>query len=233
MRRLERWIITGISLVFLTSIFLYVRTGEEKSAGEEAQVASETRTQFPLVEVKEVIPDIILDIRYATADNFTGKVLYPSADCFLLEEAALALKAVQDDLKEQGFRLKIYDGYRPFSVQKKMWEVMPNPNYVADPQKGSMHNRGCAVDVGLADMEGRDVEMPTEFDNFTEKAHRDYQHLTADAIAHRRILKEAMERRGFASIRTEWWHFSFKASQNKPVLNIPFEAVKSVVPGRN
>ncbi len=199
----------------------------QQSAGKTRLYAEEIYPKSQLVELKEVIPDIILDIRYASADNFTGKILYPSAECFLLPEAALALKVVQDDLKKQGFRLKVYDGYRPLSVQKKMWEVMPDLRYVADPQKGSMHNRGCAVDVTLIDMEGNPVEMPTGYDVFTEKAHRDYQKLSAAAIEHRRILKEAMEKRGFASIRTEWWHFSFKASQNKRVLNIPFEKLKA------
>jgi D-alanyl-D-alanine dipeptidase len=102
-----------------------------------------------LVEVKRVIPDIVLDIRYATPDNFTGKTLYSSADCFLAREVASALKKVQEDLKKQGYRLKIFDGYRPLSVQKKMWKVYPDANYVANPEKGSVHNKGYAIDLTL------------------------------------------------------------------------------------
>lgn len=186
----------------------------------------QNQSQVQLVDLRKVIPDIILDIRYATPNNFTGQVLYPSADCFLLEEVALALKEVQADLKKQGFRLKIYDGYRPLSVQYKMWKVLPNPDYVADPAKGSNHNRGCAVDVTLVDLAGSPVEMPTEFDDFTVKARRDYQDLPPAAISHRHILQEAMVRHGFSSITTEWWHFSFNGSKNKPVLDIPFEALR-------
>ena len=227
MRRLEKKIIIGFIVVFAPSVFFgYVYTRRYHRHKEEGQGSARNQLQVQLVDVREIIPDIILDIRYATPDNFTGQVLYPSADCFLLEEVALALKGVQADLKKEDFRLKIYDGYRPLSVQRMMWKVMPDPDYVADPSKGSMHNRGCAVDVALVDLDGRPVEMPTGYDDFTEKAHRDYQDLPAAAILHRRILRETMEKHGFASISTEWWHFSFKGCQDKPVLDIPFEALK-------
>jgi len=227
MRRSGKRISVGLLAVLVSSAFLvYVNTGPRRHRGKEVQVRGQNQPQVRLVDVREIIPDIILDIRYATPDNFTGQVLYPSADCFLLEEVALALKGVQADLKKEDFRLKIYDGYRPLSVQRMMWKVMPDPDYVADPSKGSMHNRGCAVDVALVDLDGRPVEMPTGYDDFTEKAHRDYQDLPAAAILHRRILRETMERHGFSSITTEWWHFSFKGCQDKPVLDIPFEALK-------
>jgi D-alanyl-D-alanine dipeptidase len=225
MSRLKRVItIAFIVMLAVPVCWRYVRI--RQFFGERGLCAEEVYPEAQLIELKKVIPDIILEIKYATLDNFTGKVLYPSAECFLLPEAALALKKVQEDLKKNGLNLKVYDGYRPLSVQKKMWEVVPDANYVADPAKGSMHNRGCAVDVTLVDMEGRDVEMPTEYDNFTKKAHRDYQDLPRPAIAHRRILREAMERHGFISSTTEWWHYSFKNSKEKPVLDIPFEALK-------
>ncbi|MCM8761838.1 MAG: M15 family metallopeptidase [Candidatus Omnitrophica bacterium] len=179
-----------------------------------------------LVDVREVIPDIILDIRYATPDNFTGKVLYPSADCFLAKEVALALKKVQDDLKTQGYRLKIFDGYRPLSVQREMWKVFPNSKYVANPKKGSVHNRGYAVDLTIVSLDGSPVAMPTDFDKFTEKAHTNYKDLPQDGIKHREILKKTMERYGFISIKTEWWHFNYRNYKRKPVLDIPFEVLK-------
>ncbi len=179
-----------------------------------------------LVNVKDIIPDIILDIRYATSDNFTGKVLYPSPDCFLAEEVALALKNVQDDLKKQGYRLKIFDGYRPLSVQKEMWKVFPDPKYVANPEKGSVHNRGYAVDLTIVALDGTPVPMPTDFDEFTVKAHSDYKNLPQQVIKNREILKKTMEKYGFVPIRTEWWHFNYPGYKNKPALDITFEILK-------
>lgn len=178
-----------------------------------------------LVDIRTIIPDVILDIRYATTNNFTGQVLYPSTDCFLVREVALALKGVDDDLRQQGFRIKIYDGYRPLSVQRKMWRICPNPQYVADPRKGSRHNRGYAVDVTLVDCEGRPVQMPTEFDDFSKKAHRNYRRLPAAAIRHRTILEQAMVKQGFIPMKTEWWHFDYRGYENKPNLDIPFDSL--------
>lgn len=176
-----------------------------------------------LVELNTVIPDVALDIRYATENNFVGKVLYPSARCYLVKPAAKALARVQQDLKSQGFQLVVFDGYRPHSVQKIMWEILPNPDYVADPATGSRHNRGYAVDVSLLDLEGNPVLMPTEFDDFSEKAHRDYQNLPAGAIRHRQILEETMVRHGFIPFSSEWWHFDYKGFEGRPILDVPIE----------
>ena len=133
-----------------------------------------------LVDVERVIPGIVLDIRYATTNNFTGQKLYPVARCCLRREAAENLKAVQEELRGIGLALKVFDGYRPLSVQKKMWAVFPHPGFVADPAKGSRHNRGAAVDLTLIKLDGTEVPMPTPFDDFTPKAHRDYMDLPAE-----------------------------------------------------
>jgi D-alanyl-D-alanine dipeptidase len=178
-----------------------------------------------IVELKQIIPDIALDIRYATDNNFVGEVLYPSSRCFLAKEPALALKKVQEDLKQQGFRLKVFDGYRPLSVQKRMWEILPDPRYVADPATGSNHNRAYSVDVTLIDIDGNDVLMPTEFDDFSEKAHRDYMECPEIAIQHRSILEEAMKKHGFSGISSEWWHFDYKGYKNRPVLDIAIDSL--------
>ncbi|MCX8081981.1 MAG: M15 family metallopeptidase [bacterium] len=180
-----------------------------------------------LVNVKNVIPDIVLDIRYATSKNFTGKVLYPSADCFLAEEVAVALKKVQEDLKEQGYCLKIFDGYRPVCVQKEMWKAFPDRRYVTNPEKGSIHNKGYAVDVSIVSLNGSSVLMPTDFDEFTAEAHSDYKNLPPDAIKHRDILKKTMMKHGFLPIKTEWWHFNYKGYKDKPVLDISFEVLRN------
>lgn len=127
-----------------------------------------------LVNIQSVIPGIVLDIRYATTNNFTGQELYPVAKCVLRTKTAEKLGEVQADLASQSLALKVFDGYRPLSVQKKMWAIFPNPDYVADPKKGSRHNRGAAVDLTLIHLpDQRELPMPTAYDDFTPKAHRD------------------------------------------------------------
>lgn len=160
-----------------------------------------------LLNIKDVAPAVIVDMRYATADNFTGRVLYPAAECLLCEPAARRLAAVQKNLAARGLGLKVWDCYRPLSVQKKLWDVVPDPRYVADPRTGSRHNRGASVDLTLVDSAGHELLMPTPFDEFSEKAHRSYMNLSPEAIKNRRILQDAMESEGFIGLPTEWWHF--------------------------
>lgn len=188
-----------------------------KTRAEQANVA-----KTDLVELVKLDPSLQLDIRYATKNNFTGKKVYAQPRAFLQRDAALALIRVHEALKKQGFRLKVYDAYRPWSVQKIFWKIMPDPRYVADPKLGSLHNRGMAVDVTLTDLQGRDVMMPTFYDDFSELAHRDCKALPADAIRHREILEAAMRKEGFYGIPTEWWHFDFHGWGKYPVLDIPF-----------
>ncbi len=179
-----------------------------------------------LVELNTIIPDIVLDIRYATANNFTGKAVYPVARCFLVKEAAEALAMVQADLKKLGYGLKIYDGYRPLSVQKMFWAIRPDPKFVADPAVGSRHNRGYAVDLTLIDKAGNEVLMPTPFDDFTEKAGRSFMDLPPAALAHRALLESVMTCRGFIPYESEWWHFDFRGYEGKPNLDIPLDRVR-------
>lgn len=188
-----------------------------------------TRQALPLpvdlVELEQCIPDIVLDIRYATTENFTGTVVYPEARCFLAKNAALALAGVQNTLKEQGYRLKIFDGYRPLSVQRIFWKILPDPRYVADPEVGSRHNRGYAVDATLLTLDGSPVAMPTAFDDFTERARSDFMDLPEEAIRHRSILHAAMKRHGFTPFETEWWHFDYLGWEDKPILDIAFDRI--------
>lgn len=166
--------------------------------------------QAKLVELIKINQTFVLDVRYATADNFTGKKVYPSARCFLQEPAALALAKVQDELKKQDLGLKIWDAYRPLSVQKIFWEIYPNENYVADPVKGSRHNRGCAVDLTLVDLKtGKELVMPSNFDDFSEKASRDYEKMDSEARKNCKLLEATMEKHGFKGLSSEWWHFDF------------------------
>lgn len=178
-----------------------------------------------LVEVQQIIPGVVLDIRYATTNNFTGKKLYPFAGCYLRRAAAEKLAAVQAELQPLGYGLKIYDGYRPLSVQHLMWEVFPQPGYVADPKKGSRHNRGAAVDVTLIRLaDGAELPMPTPYDDFTPRAHRDFMDLPAAAIQNRALLERVMTRHGFIGLPTEWWHFDAVNWRDYPLLDIPLPA---------
>jgi D-alanyl-D-alanine dipeptidase len=174
----------------------------------------------PIVEVADIDPRIVIDLRYATSDNFTNQVLYPSdMRCQLRESVARRLSRVQDRLVAAGLGLKIYDGLRPLAVQRTMWEIMPDPRYVADPAKGSRHNRGAAVDVTLVDLDGNELEMPTAYDDFTEAAHRDFAGCTEAAARHRALLEEAMFAEGFTGLATEWWHFDAPNWREYPLVN--------------
>jgi zinc D-Ala-D-Ala dipeptidase len=179
-----------------------------------------------LVELTSLDPTIRLDIRYATANNFTGRQLYDQARAFLIAPAADALIRAHRAAKEEGFGLTIYDAYRPWRVTKKLWDatpVGPKKNYVANPKKGSKHNRGCAVDLTLyALTTGEEVAMPSGYDEFTMRAHRNFTAAPADALKHRALLEKLMETEGFRGASNEWWHFDFTGWEKYPVLDIPF-----------
>jgi zinc D-Ala-D-Ala dipeptidase len=182
-----------------------------------------------LVELIKLDPSIRLDMRYATANNFTGRVLYSEPRAFLTVAAADALVRASAAAKADGFGLTIYDAYRPWRVTKQLWDATPNgpkKNYVANPKRGSKHNRGCAVDLTLHDLKtGLLVEMPTEFDDFSEKAHRDYAGASAPATANRRRLQRYLEAEGFVGLSNEWWHFDFTGWQEYPVMDVPFDKI--------
>jgi D-alanyl-D-alanine dipeptidase len=179
-----------------------------------------------LVELIRLDPTIKLDLRYATANNFTGRVLYDEGRAFLVPAAAKALVRADGRARADGFGLTIFDAYRPWRVTKKLWDATPRgpkKNYVANPKKGSKHNRGCAVDLSLHDLKtGTLVEMPSGFDDFSEKAHRDYMGAGEAANTNRARLQRYLEAEGFVGLSNEWWHFDFTGWQNYPVLDIPF-----------
>jgi D-alanyl-D-alanine dipeptidase len=177
-----------------------------------------------LVNIQELDSTILIDVRYATKNNFTGQKLYETDKVYLIKEAAQDLVKANKYLKEKyNLRLKIYDGYRPLSVQKKMWAIMPDDRYVANPAKGSRHNRGCAVDLTLVDSLGNELDMGTPYDDFTEKSHIDYKNLPPEVLRNRRILQEAMTKFNFTPMRTEWWHFDYKGWEKYPILDIPIK----------
>jgi zinc D-Ala-D-Ala dipeptidase len=160
-----------------------------------------------LVNIQTVAPDIRLDMRYAIPDNFLKQAVYPQATCLVRSATATKLAAVQADLAKRDLGLKVFDCYRPLSVQRRMWAILPDDDYVANPKTGSRHNRGAAVDVSLVDRSGNPVEMPSEFDDFSKRAHSDNTAATATAKENRHRLRSAMVKQGFKGITSEWWHF--------------------------
>lgn len=153
----------------------------------------------------------LVDIRYATVDNFMKEIIYDCGRCFLRPAAADSLSKVVKSLESSGYGVILYDCYRPLPAQQKLWNMMPNAMYVTPPSKGSMHNRGHAVDVGLIDINTREVlDMGTEFDYFGKEAHFAYPGLEPEVSERRQLLRRTMEKYGFSGIRTEWWHFSLK-----------------------
>jgi D-alanyl-D-alanine dipeptidase len=179
-----------------------------------------------LAELVKLDPGIKLDIRYATTDNFLSTPVYTQARAFMQRPAAESLVRVSKKLRAQGYGLIIHDAYRPWYVTKVFWDATPADKhiFVADPAEGSKHNRGCAVDLSLYDLKtGKEVEMPSVYDEMTERAFSSYAGGTDDQRKRRKILRDAMESEGFVVNSEEWWHFDYKTWAEYPILNTPFE----------
>lgn len=184
----------------------------------------EAQPDSRLVDLEKIIPGVVLDIRYATKNNFTGKKIYNSPKAYLRVPVAEALKKVQEDLNTMGLAIKVFDAYRPYSATVKFYEVYPDTNFVAAPWHGSRHNRGCAVDLTLIELAtGKELEMPTPFDDFSDKAHHDYMDLPDEVIENRTLLKNVMAKHGFYKYDYEWWHYDFIGWEKFDLMNIPFE----------
>lgn len=177
-----------------------------------------------LIEVTQHIPTIVLDLRYATDNNFTSKVIYTRARCYLEEQAVHALKKVQEELAQQGLGLKVWDAYRPLSAQHKLWEIVPDERYVSNPAKGGRHTRGTALDVTLVRLSDRqELEMPSDFDDFSEKAWRDYKLVSEQARANSELLESVMTKHGFKGYSKEWWHYDYKTWKEFEPHDVDFE----------
>lgn len=179
------------------------------------------KASHDLLDVQSLIPQIQVDLKYATSDNFTGQVVYNFHHCLLLKPAILQLQNVQAELEAMGLGLKIWDGFRPRAAQWKFWELVPDERYVSDPRKGGRHTRGTAVDVTLITKEGRELPMPSAFDDFSEKAHRNYMEATPEEIVNRELLQTVMEKHGFIGLPTEWWHFDLVGWESYPPIDVP------------
>jgi len=188
------------------------------SADERAHFHDST-----FVALKKMDSTFYYNLKYATEDNFLKEKVYDCADCFVRYKTAKKLIIANDSLKKRGFRIKFFDCYRPLTIQKKMWEIYPDKRYVADPVKGSNHNRGSAIDITLVDSLGNELDMGTEFDFFGRKAHHAYQNLPEQVLENRKLLKSVMEANEFWSITSEWWHYNLVKSYQYKVSDFKTE----------
>lgn len=177
-----------------------------------------------LLELKKHIPGLVLDIKYATADNFMKRIMYPQARAFARKPVVLQLQKVQAELKKKGYGLKIFDAYRPYRITVAFYKETSNKAFVANPNKGSRHNRGCAVDLTLIDLKtGKELKMPTTYDSFADQASVTYNKLPAQVIKNREFLIQTMRTFGFRVLQNEWWHYDFIGWQAYPLMDIPFQ----------
>ena len=183
-----------------------------------------------MLELVKLDSTIKLDIRYARGDNFVGRPVYTEARAFLQKPAAEAVVRVNRKLKKQGLGLVIFDGYRPWAITKLFWEVTPEDKrkFVANPEKGSKHNRGCAVDLSIYDLKtGAEIAMPSDFDEFTMRASPAYKGSTPTETRNRDLLRRLMESEGFTVNPNEWWHFDYKDWREYPIFDIAFSEIES------
>lgn len=177
-----------------------------------------------LVDIKKAVPGVVLDIRYATKNNFMKQVMYPSARAFARKPVVEQLKKIQAQLKKKGYGLVIYDAYRPYAITVAFYQKASDKNFVAHPKSGSRHNRGCAVDLSIIDLKtGKAVPMPTPYDSFSAAAAADYQDLTPAIKKNRDFLINVMQQHGFRVMYNEWWHYDFKDWEKYELLDIPFQ----------
>jgi zinc D-Ala-D-Ala dipeptidase len=181
-----------------------------------------------MVNIKEPVLGLVFDLKYATKKNFTKTKLYPKVKTsYLRRDAAVAFRNATLEARTMGYRIKIFDAYRPYSVTQKMWDLINDERYVANPANGSGHNKGTTVDITLVDAEtGVEIDMGTAFDDFTEAASHGYTNLSESVKKNRNILKSLMEKHGFKAFESEWWHYSFISSKSFAVLDLSFKDLK-------
>lgn len=182
-----------------------------------------------MVELKSVIPGLVYDLRYATRNNFMHRLMYPATttSTFMRLPAAIALQKIQVELNQKGLGLKIFDAYRPYSVTVKFWELVKDERYVANPSKGSGHNRGIAVDLTIIHLKnGRELDMGTGFDDFTDTAHHTFTRLPEEVLQNRELLRSTMEKYGFKAYESEWWHYFLAGGNRFEILDFDFPKLK-------
>ncbi|MFY0483544.1 M15 family metallopeptidase [Flavobacterium sp. PLA-1-15] len=175
------------------------------------------------VNLKDYSQDFVYDMRYATDDNFLKSKVYDCGECYLRLKTVKALVEANKNFMEKGYRIKIYDCYRPLDIQKRMWKIVSNPNYVANPAKGSIHNRGGAVDITLVDSTGNELDMGTDFDHFGIESSHNYKKLDRKVIQNRKLLKRIMQKHNFKIFESEWWHYNLKNASADKLSNFKWQ----------
>ncbi|WP_231131575.1 M15 family metallopeptidase [Flavobacterium hydrophilum] len=206
-------------LFFLISFFWITPSNSQN----EVYTSDDSLADTTFVNLKDYSKDFVYDMKYATEDNFLKAKVYDCAECFLRLKTVKALVEANKDFIKKGYKIKLYDCYRPLSIQKKMWEIVSNPEYVADPKKGSIHNRGGAVDISIVDAKGKEVDMGTPFDFFGIQASHNYTKLSKEVISNRKFLKKIMIKNGFNFFESEWWHYNLKTGLKDKVANQKWE----------
>lgn len=194
-----------------------------KNVSNNEEVEEKVVEKQGLVELIKLDDSFVIDLKYATEDNFTGKRIYTQSKCLIHKNTAKKLIDANNEFKKLGYRIKIFDAYRPYSAQQILWDAAQDKSFVANPKKGSIHNRGAAVDVTLVDADGNELEMPSSYDEFSKRARIDFKECSDEIIKNRELLGEIMIKHGFKRISSEWWHFDDVDGKNHPILDIPFE----------
>ena len=207
-------------LVFLFLLNL-VNCNSQTVAITSESISGVNDTTF--VNLKDYSQDFVYDMKYATDDNFLKAKVYDCAECYLRYKAVKALILANQRLMRKGYKIKLFDCYRPLDIQKRMWTIVPNPKYVANPSKGSIHNRGGAVDITLVDFGGKELDMGTSFDYFGKEASHNYLDFPKEIRSNRNLLRKIMAKEHFNSFDSEWWHYNLKAGLNDAVSNFKWE----------
>ena len=209
--------------VLLCSFFWIVNCQSQNVIYDKAEVNNQCINDSTFVNLKQYSQDFEYDMKYATENNFLKAKVYDCAECFLRLKTVNALIEANKKFIKKGYKIKIFDCYRPLDIQKKMWKIVSNPKYVANPTKGSIHNRGGAVDITLVDSFGKELDMGTSFDFFGIEASHNYQNVSEEVKQNRIVLKTIMTSNGFNSFDSEWWHYNLKSGLNDKVSNAKWD----------
>ncbi len=223
--------------IFLVLVFLFSCKSKEMLVSNlveskpnskfELNAINKNQSKLPndstFVNIKDYSSDFIFDMKYATLDNFLKSKVYDCAECYLRYKTAKALIIANDSFRKIGLKIKFFDCYRPHDVQVKMWSIVSDANYVANPAKGSIHNKGCAVDITLVDKNNNELDMGTKFDFFGEKASHKYNRFSEKILKNRKKLKEIMKFANFNSFDSEWWHYNLATGLEEKISNFKWK----------
>lgn len=207
----------------LCFLFWIVCCNSQTAISKMEESYSPVSNDTTFVNLRDYSKDFVYDMKYATEDNFLKAKVYDCGECLLRLKTVEGLIEANKKFMTKGYRIKIFDCYRPLDIQEKMWKIVPNPKYVANPRTGSIHNRGGAVDITLVDATGKELDMGTNFDFFGVEASHNYPNLSKEIKQNRKLLKRIMIQKGFNSFDSEWWHYNLKAALKDKVSNAKWD----------